>query len=336
MAQRLRGSRGRLQGALCAPALALGGLDQRYVVPFAPMSRFALLLVALFLGSSCLAPRPPWLGKEYALVSGGTIYPAADAAPVEALLMVDGRVLGIGTLAEMETRVSDLRKRAMGLKRKIDLRRIDLRGGTAVPGMVDAHGHLESLGESLENVDLLGCTSVEELVQRVAERAAQRPAGTWICGRGWDQTLFPGQAFPVHDTLSAAVPEHPVYLERVDGHAAFVNAMALERVGFTGTLPAIEGGRIVTDAGGRPTGVLVDEASTRVFECIPKPDAATRARRILAAQKRLLSLGLVGMHDMGTAPETLDVLRELEKDGRLKLRVTSYLWGNKGLAKFAS
>jgi predicted amidohydrolase YtcJ len=292
----------------------------------APLLAFSL--------SACLSGSPPWLGEDYALVSGGTIRPAPDAAPVGALLIEDGRVLALGSAAEMEARLAEIVERAAGFSIKVTPRRIDLAGGTAVPGLVDAHGHLESLGETLESVDLLGCKSLDELVERVAARAATQPAGSWILGRGWDQTLFPGQEFPAHGALSARVAEHPVFLERVDGHAAFVNAKALELAGLTGALPTVEGGRIVVDAAGRPTGVLVDAATALVSTRIPSPDRATRARRILAAQQALLACGLVGMHDMGTAPETLEVLRELEESGQLKLRVASYLWANEGLAPF--
>jgi predicted amidohydrolase YtcJ len=272
------------------------------------------------ISSSSFAP-----ASTYLLIENGTLYASATSAPAEALLARDGLVLAVGSNAEIEARAAS---------RSSDSRltRFDLAGATAVPGLIDAHGHLESLGEALENVDLLGCRSLDELVERVAVRAALQPAGTWILGRGWDQTLFPGQEFPLHDRLSARVSEHPVFLERVDGHAAFVNARALALAGLDARASEVEGGRIVRDAANNPTGVLVDAATELVFRHIPKPGAATRARRLLAAQEALLACGLVGMHDMGTLPETLAVLRELERDGRLKLRVASYLWANEGLS----
>lgn len=300
------------------------------------MSRAFLPVAGAFL-AACISGRPPWLGEDYALVSGGAIYPAPDAEPVEALLIEDGRVRALGTRAEVEAEAAELVERADGFRFDVEIRRIDLAGGTAVPGLVDAHGHLEGLGEALENVDLVGCASPAELVERVAARAAALPAGSWVVGRGWDQTLWPGQEFPTHAELSARVAEHPVFLERVDGHAAFVNAKALELAGLLASAAArqdIAGGRIVVDAAGAPTGVLVDAATALVARCIPPPDHATRVRRVLAAQAALLAVGLVGMHDMGTAPETLAVLRELEQDGRLRLRVASYLWANDGLVGF--
>lgn len=297
------------------------------------MSR-TLLALAGFLLPACLSGRPPWLGDDYAIVSGGTIYPTADAQPVEALLIEDGRVRALGPRAEIEAEAGELVERARGFRFELEVRRIELAGGTAVPGLVDAHGHLEGLGEALENVDLVGCTSLAELVERVVARTASQPAGTWILGRGWDQTLWPGQEFPTHAALSARVPDHPVFLERIDGHAAFVNAKALELAGLLAAdavKASVAGGRIVLDAEGRPTGVFVDAATLRVAQRIPAPDHDTRVRRVLAAQRALLAVGLVGMHDMGTAPETFAVLRELERAGRLKLRVASYVWANEGL-----
>ena len=300
------------------------------------MLRPLLPLLASALLCACLSGKPPWMAEDYLLVSGGTIYPSAEAEPVEALFVEDGRVVALGTAMEMEERARKTDKLLEEWRVPQPVRRIDLGGGVAVPGLMDAHGHLEGLGETLESVDLVGCASVTELIERVAARAATVPAGTWIVGRGWDQTRWTPGEFPRHAALSARVPEHPVYLERIDGHAAFVNRAALDLAKLTGgvPLPPIEGGKVVLDERGEPTGVLVDAATTLVTSRIPPPDATTRKRRILAAQQALLACGLTAMHDMGTAPETLAVLRELAESGELKLRVASYLWANEGLAPF--
>jgi len=295
-----------------------------------------LVLAVLPLLASCISTRPPWLGEHYVLLQGGPIYVDASQPPVEALLIEDGRVKRAGTVAEVVPVLDELEQRSKDWDMPANVERIDLAGACAVPGLQDAHGHIEGLGEALENVDLTGVPSVEELVRRVQARANELPPGTWITGRGWDQTLWSGQQFPTHEALSSAVPDHPVFLERVDGHAAFVNARALALAGLDGRspLPDIPGGRIVTGPAGEPTGVLVDAATTAVTKFIPPPDGATRARRILAAQDALLAVGLVAVHDMGTAPETLPVLEELQRDGKLQLRILSYLWANDGLERF--
>ncbi len=263
------------------------------------------------------------------LVTNGRIYLDMDAGPVDFLFVADRRVQGWGSgvlfgegALPRDSLDTDGSNSQM----------IDLRGGIAIPGLQDAHGHIEGLGEALENVDLVGCPSFAELVARVHRRAAHEPPGTWILGRGWDHTLW-GSDFPRHDSLSAATPDHPVFLERVDGHAALVNARALELAGLTGRpLPEIEGGKIVVDESEAPTGVLVDAAMALPAGKIPLPDRAARRRRILLAQDALLRAGLTTVHDMGVGAQTAAVLEELEAEGLLHLRVIAYLWANEGLA----
>ncbi|MGC4113352.1 MAG: amidohydrolase family protein [Myxococcales bacterium] len=139
--------------------------------------------------------------------------------------------------------------------------KLDLEDATVVPGLVDSHGHLVMLGRAAHEVDLLGCSSAEELASLVGERARQVPKGQWIRGQGWDQNRFPGGEFPDRLALDAATPGHPVLLERVDGHAALVNAAALAMAGIgTGSGGDLPGGQILRDESGRPTGVLVDTA----------------------------------------------------------------------------
>ena len=104
---------------------------------------------------------------------------------------------------------------------------IDLAGRAVTPGLIDAHSHLVGLGEALEQVDLVGAATYDEVVRRVREAARALPAGAWVRGRGWDQNRWPDKRFPTHEALSAAVPDHPVWLTRVDGHAALVNARAM-------------------------------------------------------------------------------------------------------------
>ena len=267
---------------------------------------------------------------ERTLFSGGSIYLDALQPPVDALLVADGRVVAAGHRATVLAIVPEAER--------AHVHEIDLAGAVAVPGLQDAHGHIEGLGESLENVELAGVPSYAELVERVAERARTLPAGTWIQGRGWDQTRWPGAEFPHHRALSERVPDHPVFLKRVDGHAALVNARALELAGLqqadpsstprAAALPEVEGGRIHVDASGRPSGVLVDAAMHLVSARIPPPDDAARERRILRAQEALLAVGLTAVHDMGIGPESLAVYQELERDGRLRMRVLAYLWAN--------
>lgn len=208
-----------------------------------------------------------------------------------------------------------------------ETRVIDLDGACVVPGLWDAHGHLLSLGLSQIEVDLTGTTSFAQVVERVAARAKETPAGQWILGRGWDQNDWPkdefGGEFPTHAALSAAVPDHPVILSRVDGHASLVNAraLALREIGPATKAPA--GGEVIADAKGQPTGVLVDAAMDLAPEPAPTPAQVRSA--LLTAARTCVEYGLVGVHDAGLGPSTLAALEDLAVQDELPLRVYGML-----------
>jgi len=236
-----------------------------------------------------------------------------------ALLEKDGLVVATGTLEELAARPD-----AQGATR------IDLRGTVAVPGLEDAHGHLEGYGASLQQLDLTGVPTFQALVERVRDVAKTLPEGTWIRGRGWDQNLWEGGKFPHHLLLSLATPKHPVFLERVDGHAALVNEAALAAARLNGVIdppPRIQGGRVFLDDDRRATGMLLDAATSLVEKAIPKPTNEVLRERFLAAQEKLLAYGLTCVHDMGTSPAMLALLQDLRARGELRLRVVAYLDG---------
>lgn len=205
---------------------------------------------------------------------------------------------------------------------------IELAGQTVTPGLVDAHAHLYGLGADLENVSVRGLASEAETARAMADAAAARPAGEWLIGRGWDQNRWPGQQFPTRAALDAALGDRPVLLRRVDGHASWVNSRALAAAGITAATPDPPGGKILRDAGGEPTGVLIDKAMGLVDAVIPAPAAEVRARRIRAAARRAVELGLTGVHDMGIDDETAAVYRALAGRGELPLRVHGFLAGD--------
>src|SRR5262249_36768742 len=133
---------------------------------------------------------------------------------------------------------------------------VDLAGRAVTPGLIDAHSHFMGLGEALEEVDLTGAPTYEEVIARVKAAAKDLPPAAWVRGRGWDQNRWPGKQFPTHEALSAAVPDHPVWLERVDGHAALVNARALTILKLDRSTADPPGGRLLRTAAGDLTGVL--------------------------------------------------------------------------------
>jgi predicted amidohydrolase YtcJ len=243
------------------------------------------------------------------IVTNARIYTVDERRPFgEAMAISGGRVRFVGS------------DRGALAVRGPRTRVIDLEGRTVIPGMVDAHAHLLGLGMALRTVDLTGTKAYDEVIARVAARAREVPAGTWILGRGWDQNDWGDTRFPSHEALSRAVPEHPVYLTRVDGHAALVNARAMTAASLTAAATNPEGGRIERLANGAPSGVLVDRAMGLVQRSIPPASRDEVRAAILAAVKEANRWGLTGIHDAGVGRSTIDVYEELAREKRYDLR----------------
>jgi predicted amidohydrolase YtcJ len=266
----------------------------------------ALVSVPLLLLAAPLAAQP---APADLVVVNARIYTADQTRPVaRALAVRDGKILFVGSVRGAEALAGPRTERW------------DLEGATVIPGMVDAHVHLLGLGQSLRIVDLRGTRSYDEVIARVAERARQARSGEWIRGRAWDQNDWPVQEFPTHEALTRAVPDHPVYLTRVDGHAALVNARALELAGVTAATPDPEGGRFIRDAAGNPTGVLIDRAQGIVSRVIPAESRDETKAATLAAIAELNRWGLTGVHDAGASEDVIAVFEELAKAGPYNLR----------------
>lgn len=210
--------------------------------------------------------------------------------------------------------------------------RIDLGEATVVPGLIDAHAHLVYLGNTLAQADLSGARSRKEIVERLRAFEKNLAPGEWLLGRGWDQNRWDNTDFPTAADLDAAFPQRPVYLDRVDGHAGWVNSAALRIAEKGGRSLAGDwqpaGGRIVRDTAGKPTGVLVDGAAALVSTHIPALDEAAREKRLLAALHEAVRNGLTGVHDMGVSREDLALMKRLADQGRLPLRIDAYADGN--------
>lgn len=211
--------------------------------------------------------------------------------------------------------------------RGADTRVIDAQGATLLPGLQDAHGHFTGLGESLQILPLRGTTSYEQIVELVRARAAAARPGEWIQGRSWDQNLWPVTDWPHHAALSAAAPNNPVYLTRVDGHAALVNRAALEAAGLTRETADPPGGRIIRDASGNPAGVLIDNAQDLVGTKIPPVSPEQLEEQMLLADAEARKLGLTMVHDAGATPEHVAAYKRLIDAGRLKTRLYVMLRG---------
>ncbi len=198
---------------------------------------------------------------------------------------------------------------------------IDAGGRAVIPGLHDAHGHMLNLGQSLQQVELRGTTSAQAVVDAVRARAQDVPKGQWVQGRGWDQNDWARAEWPTAAALDAAVPDHPVYLSRVDGHAAWVNSAAMRAAGLAGTTKDPDGGRVIRNAQGSPTGVLVDRAMGLVARHIPPPDRAARRAQLRLADDLAAKLGLTMVHDAGVAWDDAEMYRAVADEGALKTRL---------------
>lgn len=262
--------------------------------------------------SSATTPPAPSAAASIDRIVLGRVLTLDPARPeAEAIAIAGDRIVVVGSQAQVLTQ--------RGPSTEI----IDVGAGLVTPGLVDAHAHLLSLGRSLEEIDLRGAASIDEVVARV--RAGDR-GQPWLLGRGWDQNRWPGKAMPTHDPLTAAFGDRPVWLRRVDGHAGWANAAALAAAGVTAQRTAPAGGEILRDAKGNPTGVLVDAAMGLVQP--PSATADDLRRQLAAAQAHVLRLGLTGVHDMGVSAAVDALYRERaaheDPAERLGLRVMGY------------
>ena len=239
----------------------------------------------------------------------GLIYTlTGDNSTVEAVVVKDGRIAYAGLYAGAKELTDD------------HTRMVDLAGNTMIPGLVDAHAHLRGLGKYLAQLKLETASSPEEVRRTVLEAIDNRPPGRWIQGRGWDQNDWQVKKFPTYKDLRGT-ESHPVYLRRVDGHAAWVNGKAMELCGITRDTPDPDGGLIVRDENGEPTGVFVDNASDLISDNIPEPSPEQLDDWLLSAIRHCNARGLTGIHDAGIEAEDIESLERLFARGELSFRV---------------
>ena len=269
------------------------------------MRLFALLLACLPVAAAAQAD-----GRY--VVHNATVYTANDQMPVVEAFAVDaGRVVSVGMADGV-------------LAAYPDWPRLDAEGRTIIPGLIDAHAHLMNLGMSLLQADLVGTASVGEIVERLRAFEAGLPDGAWLMGRGWDQNDWGGDgAFPTRADLDAAFPDRPVWITRIDGHADWANTAALRAAGLDPDAPAPddpEGGAVLRDAQGRPTGVFIDAAADLVGRALPAPDAAVYAEALERALAETVKYGLTGVHEAGISLAAIDLYRQFAAEGRFPIR----------------
>ncbi len=235
---------------------------------------------------------------------------------VQAMAIGGGKVLAIGANEEIT--------RLAGPKTSLRDLGTDSTSIYVFPGFNDAHVHLGSAGQTKLNVDLTGVKSLAEMLTKVQAFANDAPAGHWLTGGNWDHTLWAGKALPTRQDLDKVTSGHPAFLGRIDGHIAIANSAALSAAGITGKTVPPQGGAIDLDADGQPTGILRETAKSLVYNVIPPPSHDERLRGDQLAISDALAHGIASVQDFSTWDDFL-VYEELEKEGKLNLRITEWL-----------
>ncbi len=272
------------------------------------MKRIAVALASMLASAVVSADQLPldsiFFGRFITLDS---VAPRAQAIAVR-----NGVIVAIGTRAQVEHDVPQT------------VRRVQI-PGIAVPGLADAHIHPVDTGVLLEGLDAFQL-SKQQIIQRVQVRAKSMPRGAWILGDRWDQTLWPGKEFPTAKELDAVSGDHPVFLYRIDGHAAWVNSRALALAGISRATADLPGGQILRDSVGNPSGILIDDAKDVAVRAMPIDGAQDIERHLRTAFKEMLRLGITSVHDAGVEMPTIDVYRDMARRHALPLRVYAMVW----------
>jgi len=252
-------------------------------------------------------PSPDGAPAANAPRSAGGFHPDAEAVAIRG-----DRIVFVGT---------DRDARAWrGPKTRV----VDLGGATVLPGLVDSHTHIAGLGERESQVDLVGVATEAEAVERVAAFAKSVPKGQWVLGRGWDEGAWANH-YPTKKLLGERVPDHPVLLSGLHTFAVWANPLALERAGISRATAAPEGGEIVKDAAGEPTGVLLNRATSLLTDAVPPPTEEQYEAYVLAGLARMAHDGYVAVHEAGADRRLMKAFASLDARGRLPVRVYAML-----------
>ncbi|MCO7224799.1 amidohydrolase [Pleionea sp. CnH1-48] len=276
--------------------------------------KYWLAFITLIL-TQLTAAQPTLIHNVQGYTMTGSAGSSAKLKRFDALVFENGKVLYIGEHKE-------------ALKKYPKAEKLNGKGKTLLPGLIDAHGHILGLGTSLQRVDLRGTKSEQEAAQRVADYAQQNKHLRWIVGRGWNQVLWLNKRFPSRASLDALQINKPILLRRIDGHASWANSKALEIAGITADTQDPDGGQIVKDAKGNPTGLLIDNAEYLVSQHIPKTSTLELNYALDKAFAHLLSLGITSVHDAGINQNLYEVYQSRLARKQLPLRVYAMLSGS--------
>ena len=256
------------------------------------------------------------------IISGGIIYTMDDAYPqAEAVAISNGKIIFVGSSAEVQ--------KYKGEKTQL----IDLKGETMTPGFIESHGHIMGLGYNELNLDLMDTKSWDEIVSRVKEAADKAKPGEWIIGRGWHQDKWDKKpekmvnGFQTHEKLSAASPNNPVFLSHASGHAAFANANAMKVAGVNQmsleqlTKDLGEGGEIIRDQLGNPTGLCNERAQGLIWKYVPENTEETDSQALQLAMEACVRAGITSFHDAGASRKDISLFQKFREANKMKTRL---------------
>jgi predicted amidohydrolase YtcJ len=276
------------------------------------MNRLPLLILALALSGLALALPSTAQAQARAdtILVGGKVWTGNPAQPeAEAIAILDGRIAAVGSDTEV--------RRWAGPATKV----LELRGRRVVPGFNDAHVHFFDGGQGLASVQLRDASSPEVFRDRIGAYARTLDKGRWVLNGNWDHERWTPASLPTRQLIDAVTPDNPVFVNRLDGHMALANSLALELAGITRDTPDPPGGSIVRDANGEPTGMLKDAAMNAVYAVIPDASDAEIATALRAAMRYANENGVTSVQDMSASPDILRGYQQLLADGELTVRV---------------
>lgn len=206
-----------------------------------------------------------------------------------------------------------------------ETRLIDARGHLLLPGFQDSHVHFVSGSLNLNQVDLSGTRNVAEIQERIKKFLVEHPGLTWVQGRGWMYSAFPGN-MPHKKYLDEVVPDRPAIMRCADGHTSWVNSQALKLAGLTRQTPDPPDGKIVRDEKGEPTGALLEGASRLVSRYLPEPTAEDKYQALKLGMREAVKWGVTAAHGLGGEFEELALFERLKKEDQLLIRLIISMW----------
>lgn len=283
------------------------------------LTRFFIIVSTIGIACGCRQPH----GRADLVILGGRIYTVDGQQPVVEAVAVKDNIIAFAGDEREARRYADEKTRI-----------IDLEGKTMTPGFIEGHAHMMAVGYNELELDLMNVKSYEELVEEVRKAVSKSKPGEWILGRGWHQDKWDHspkvmvKGFQTHGPLSSVSPDNPVFLRHASGHAAIANAKAMEIAGVnqlsTERLEEVipeEGGEIIRDALGNPTGIFTERAMSLIATHIPENSPERDAEALALALRACARNGITSFHDAGTSRATIDLLHTFRKENKLTARL---------------